>query len=111
MKKFLAIFISLPILLLWISFSKPEQGLPDINKGKVVVQLNYEWNKQNSYQWRQVSGVSYCFLSLDKFPELKDKMKVKTVPTIIILNNGREAKRVEGGLLMKITSAQSEIMQ
>jgi thioredoxin-like negative regulator of GroEL len=48
---------------------------------------------------------------LDKFPELKDKMKVKTVPTIIVLNNGQEVKRTEGGLMMKISNPQSEILQ
>ena len=96
---------------IWFAFATPEQGVPDINKGKVVVQLNYEWNKQNSYQWRPANSVNYYFLSLDKFPELKSKMKIKTVPTIIVLNNGQEIKRVEGGMMMKITSTQSEILQ
>jgi thiol-disulfide isomerase/thioredoxin len=110
MKAFL-IILALLSTAIWFGFKKPEQGVPDINKGKVVIQLNYDWNKQNSYQWKVVNGVSYYFLSLDKFPDLKAKMKIKTVPTIIVLNNGQEAKRVEGGLMMKITSAQSEIMK
>jgi hypothetical protein len=110
MKAFL-IISSLAVIGAWFGFSAPEQGVPDINKGKVVVQLNYEWNKQNSYYWKQVNGVNYYYLSLDKFPELKSKMKIKTVPTIIVLKNGQESKRVDGGMMMKITSAQSEIMQ
>ena len=110
MKAFL-IISSLAVIGAWFGFRTPEQGVPDINKGKVVVQLNYEWNKQNSYYWKQVNGVNYYYLSLDKFPDLKSKMKIKTVPTIIILNNGQESKRVEGGLMMKINNTQSEIIK
>lgn len=87
------------------------QPVPDITKGKVVVQLNYEWNKQNSYQWKPTNGITYFYLSLDKFPELKDKMKIKTVPTIIVLNNGIESKRFDGGLMMRIETTQTEILK
>ena len=87
------------------------QPVPDISKGKVVVQLNYEWNKQNSYQWKPTNGISYFYLSLDKFPELKAKMKIKTVPTIIVFNNGIESKRIDGGLMMRIETAQAEIIK
>jgi len=110
MKAFLAILL-LAAVGVWFAFAKPDQGAPDINKGKVVVQLNYDWNKQNSYQWKLVNGISYYFLSLDKFPELKTKMKIKTVPTIIVLNNGQEEKRVEGGLMMRIEAQQNEILK
>ena len=96
---------------IWFAFAKPDQGAPDINKGKVVVQLNYDWNKLNSYQWKTTSGVSYYYLSIDKFPDLKSKMKIKTVPTIIVLNNGQELKRVEGGLMMRIETQQTEILK
>jgi thiol-disulfide isomerase/thioredoxin len=110
MKNFLAI-VSLAVIGIWFGFKKPEQGVPNLNDGKTVVQINYEWNKANTYQWKTVNGVKYYFLSLDKFPELKDKMKVKTVPTIIVLNNGHEVKRLEGGLMMKISNPQSEIIK
>ena len=96
---------------IWFVFATPDQGAPNLNDGKTVVQINYDWNKVNTYQWKTVNGVKYYFLSLDKFPELKDKMNIKTVPTIIVLNNGQEIKRVEGGMMMKITSPQSEILQ
>jgi hypothetical protein len=110
MKEFL-IILALLSTAIWFGFKKPEQGVPNLNDGKTVVQINYDWNKVNTYQWKTVNGVKYYFLSLDKFPELKDKMKVKTVPTIIVLKNGQEVKRIEGGLMMKITSAQSEIIK
>tara|TARA_R110000868_G_C10343473_1_gene715495 strand:- start:92 stop:424 length:333 start_codon:yes stop_codon:yes gene_type:complete len=110
MKTFLVI-ISITFIGAWFGFKKPQQGVPNLSQGKTVVQINYDWNKVNTYQWKTVNGVKYYFLSLDKFPELKDKMKVKTVPTIIVLNNGQEVKRTEGGLMMKISNPQSEILQ
>jgi len=110
MKTFL-IIASLTFIGAWFGFKKPEQGVPNLSQGKTVVQLNYEWNKANTYQWKVVNGVNYYYLSLDKFSELKDKMKVKTVPTIIVLNNGHEIKRVEGGLMMKISNPQNEIIK
>jgi hypothetical protein len=110
MKAFLTISL-LVVAGIWFAFAKPEQGVPDINKGKVVVQLNYDWNKLNSYQWKTTSGVNYYYLSIDKFPDLKSKMKIKTVPTIIVLNNGQELKRIEGGLMMRIETQQNEILK
>jgi hypothetical protein len=109
MKTFLAIgFIA--AIGSWFGMTSVEQ-VPDITKGKVVVQLNYEWNKSNNYQWKPTTGITYFYLSLDKFPELKAKMKIKTVPTIIVLNNGIESKRIDGGLMMRIEKAQAEIIK
>jgi len=49
---------------------------------------------------------------LDKFPPyIKDQLKVKAVPTIILFNNGKEVKRVDGGMLMEIKVPQSEILK
>jgi hypothetical protein len=109
MKTFLTITL-IAAICSWFGMTSVEQ-VPDINKGKVVVQLNYEWNKANSYQWKPTTGISYYYLSLDKFPELKVKMKIKTVPTIIVLNNGQESKRFDGGLMMRIEKPQAEIIK
>lgn len=86
-------------------------GQPDISKGKVVVQFNYDWNKQNSYKWTPMPGVKYYYMSLDKFPELKTKMKITTVPTIIVFLEGKEIGRVDGGLNMSIITPQNQIVK
>lgn len=91
--------------------NKPNQ-VPDLAKGKAVVQLNYEWNKANTYKWVNTPGVKYYYLSLDKFPyEVKEQFKIKAVPTIIVLNNGKEVKRYDGGMMMQINVPQSEIIK
>lgn len=87
-------------------------SMPDLTKGKTVVQLNYEWNKENTYKWVNTPGVKYNYLSLDKFPpQVKDQLGVKAVPTIIVFNNGKEIKRYDGGMMMEIKVPQSEILK
>lgn len=93
------------------SVIKQEQQIPNLSVGKNFVQLNYEWNKVNTYPWKNTPGVKYYFLSLDKFPELKSKMKITSVPTIIVLENGKEIERFEGGMMMKINVPQTEIIK
>lgn len=85
---------------------------PDLSRGRHVVQLNYDWNKSNTYQWKPTAHANYWYMSLDKFPELKNKMKIKTVPTIIVIDNGREVKRYEAELAtMRIGVPQNEIIK
>lgn len=85
---------------------------PDLSRGRHVVQLNYDWNKSNTYRWTPTAHANYWYMSLDKFPELKTKMKIKTVPTIIVIENGREVKRYEAELAtMKISVSQNEIIK
>lgn len=85
---------------------------PDLSRGRHVVQLNYDWNKSNTYRWTPTAHANYWYMSLDKFPELKSKMKIKTVPTIIVIDNGREVKRYEAELsTMRINVPQLEIIK
>lgn len=85
---------------------------PDLSRGRHVVQLNYDWNKANTYQWKPTAHANYWYMSLDKFPELRTKMKIKTVPTIIVIDNGREIKRYEAQIsTMRINVPQLEIIK
>jgi thiol-disulfide isomerase/thioredoxin len=87
------------------------EPLPNLSIGKNIIQLNYEWNKVNTYSWKKTLGVKYYYLSVDKFPELKTKMRITSVPTIIVLEEGKEIKRFEGGMMMKINVPQTEIIK
>ena len=85
---------------------------PDLTRGKNVVQFNYDWNKNNTYKWSSTVNANYYYMSLDKFPEMKSKMKIKTVPTIIVIENGKEVKRYEANLsTMQISIPQAEIIK
>jgi hypothetical protein len=93
------------------AITEQPEPMPNLSVGKNIVQLNYEWNKPNTYLWRNTPGIKYYYISLDKFPELKSKMKITSVPTILVLENGREIKRFEGGMMMKVNVPQTEIIK
>jgi hypothetical protein len=115
MKTIASVLILALISLFFIKNSQPtpqSASMPDLTKGKTVVQLNYEWNKSKTYKWVNTPSVKYHYLSLDKFPpQVKDQLKVKAVPTIIVFNNGKEIKRFDGGMMMEIKVPQSEILK
>jgi thiol-disulfide isomerase/thioredoxin len=75
-----------------------------IYKGTTVIQLNSEWNKSNEYKWVETPKAKYYKIDLDKDPIYKEKLQVKSLPTLIIYKEGKEVKRYEGGLHMKITT-------
>lgn len=94
-----------------VSKKQQSEQMPNLSVGKNIVQLNYDWNKVNTYPWKNTPGVKYYYVSLDKFPELKAKMKITSVPTILVLENGKEIKRFEGGMMMKVSVPQTEIIK
>lgn len=77
-----------------------------IKAPKVVVQFNSEWNKNNEFIWKPTQGIEYFKVDLDKNPYYKQTMKINSLPTIIIYENGKEVRRYEGGLQMKILTSQ-----
>ena len=77
-----------------------------------LVQINSEWNKENEYKMPQMpKNIKYIYVDLDKNPKLKDYLKIKSLPTIIVYKQGKETKRWEAGLHMKITTPFFEILK
>lgn len=84
------------------SIQKPQTLEASINQATTVVQFNSEWNKSNEFRWVDIPGVRYYYLDLDKYPTYRDKMNITSLPTVLIFKQGKEVKRYEGGLMMKI---------
>lgn len=77
-----------------------------------LVQINSEWNKENEYKIPQMpKNIKYIYVDLDKNPKLKEYLKIKSLPTIIVYKQGKETKRWEAGLHMKITAPFVEILK
>lgn len=76
-----------------------------------VFQFNSGWNAANKYQWVETPKAKYFEVDLEKDPASKTKYSIKSVPTIIIFKDGKEFKRYEGGLQMKITTPIQEIQK
>ena len=76
-------------------------------KGIVCVQYNADWNAQNRYP--DIPGVKNYYVDISRDPSQKDRMKIKTIPTLVFFKDGKEFKRVDGGLMFKITAPVQQI--
>lgn len=77
--------------------------------GNAAVQFNSTWNKKNEYRWVPIRGMRYMEVDIDKFPQYRHKYRLKSLPTIILYNNGKEVKRFEADIMMKLNIKPNEI--
>jgi|TARA_R100000081_G_C4769279_1_gene144575 hypothetical protein len=81
-------------------------------KGLAVVQYNADFNKNNSVKNLQRLSDARIFNAwIDKQPELKTENRIKSVPTIILYNDGEEVRRWEAGIMMKLDITHHEIQE
>ena len=81
-------------------------------KGLAVVQYNADFNKTNSVKNLQRLSDARIFNAwIDKQPELKTENRIKSVPTIILYNDGEEVRRWEAGIMMKLDITHHEIQE
>jgi len=72
-------------------------------EGKVVIEFNASFNDANKYtSLNQLSGARLYRMDIEKNPALRDKYKIKSVPTIILFEDGVEQWRWSAGIDMKI---------
>lgn len=109
--------LTILFLALGLSFTQPTPQIitPNnlqqlVSHGKCVLQINADWNKLNEFKWVLNPRAKYFYLGMDKYPELKNKMNIKSLPTIIIYENGKEVNRIDGGVLFKINQTQAQIL-
>lgn len=75
-----------------------------------VVHINAEFNKSNDwYGLEALDGVKVYNGYLETNPAMKESYNVTKVPTLILYVDGKELKRWEGGLDMKLHVTTSEV--
>ena len=83
--------------------------------GQITVRyFNAEWNKANSVEWCHTDkkGLDDCkvkYIDIGDNPDLQKKYKVVVVPTIIVLNGGKEVKRYQADLSFKIAATKDDV--
>ena len=86
-------------LLLIVPFAVAEKQ----PEGKSVIEFNAEFNTSNGYKdLGRVSGARLYRIDIESKPALRDKYKIKSVPTIIYFYDGEERYRWEAGIDMKL---------
>lgn len=110
MKSFLYIGISAIVsLFVWASTGS-SQPHPNLKKGTWVLQLNASFNKHNDYNFKPSRGINYLYFDLDHNNKLKKTYRVKTLPVILVMKNGKVVKRWDADMSFKLNVTQQEIL-
>jgi len=103
-------------LILAVLFLLPSQTFSNKNKisvkGIVLVHYNAEFNSSNNFS--DISRVKDCKIYeawIDQDPKLKESEGIRSVPTVILYNNGKEIKRWEAGLSLNLDIHYSELQK
>ena len=79
-------------------------------EGKSIIEFNAGFNTKNgSKDLGKVSGAKLYRVDIEAKPSLKEKYKIKSVPTIIYFVDGQERYRWSAGIDMKLHMHFSEI--
>tara|TARA_Y100001938_G_C7962594_1_gene365096 strand:- start:356 stop:712 length:357 start_codon:yes stop_codon:yes gene_type:complete len=99
--------------LMFVSVNADNLAMPKSwKRGITVVQYNAGFNKSNSIEnLTKLADAKVYDAWIDQDPEMKETGRIKSVPTIIIYNNGKEVRRWEAGLMMKLDISYHEIQK
>lgn len=76
-----------------------------------VIHFNSEWNSDNSFNIKELNDCEKSDVVICDSPELKDKHKILSVPTVIIFDNGNEIARFEANIMMQLEATRKEIQK
>ena len=74
-----------------------------IQKGVVVIEFNAPFNRDNSFHnWYKLENCEYYRVCIDGAPQLKEKYKIRAVPTIIMFNNGVKEEIYKANIMLQL---------
>ncbi len=76
-----------------------------------VIQFNSSWNSDNNFDITVLKDCEIDSVIICNEPELKDEHKIKSVPTVIIFDEGDEVIRFEANIMMQIEATRKEIQK
>jgi len=89
------LIVSFLMLSFTVSDKQPE--------GKSVIEFNAGFNKDNGYRdLSRVAGAKLYRIDIEAKPALREKYKIKSLPTVIYFYDGEERYRWEAGIDMKL---------
>ena len=81
-----------------------------INTGVVIVEFNAKFAEPFGY-WDELEDCKYYRVDIEKYPELKDRFKIRTVPTIILFHNGVKDKTWRANIMLELDVTAEEIQE
>lgn len=79
-----------------------------INTGVVVVEFVASFAEPFG-DWQKIEDGEYYRVDIEKSPELKKKYRVRTVPTIIVFNNGSKELTYKANIMFELEVTADEI--
>ena len=73
-----------------------------INEDIVVIEFYAEWNKDNCVDLKEFKDVASYMVNIEECPNLVEKYKVLSVPTIIVFNNKEVVERYDAALTFQL---------
>lgn len=79
-----------------------------INTGIVVVEFVASFVEPFE-DWADIKDGEYYRVDIEKYPELKKKYKVRSIPTIIVFNNGSSELTYKANIMLELDVTANEI--
>ena len=76
-----------------------------------VIQFNSSWNSDNNFDITVLKDCEIDSVIICNEPELKDEHKIKSVPTVIIFDDGEEVVRFEGNIMLELDANKKDIQK
>ena len=76
-----------------------------------VVHFNSEWNADNNFDITVLKECDIDSVIICHNEELKEKHNIKSVPTIIVFDQGVEIARFEGNIMMELQATRKDIQK
>jgi len=79
-----------------------------INTGIVIVEFVASFVEPFS-EWESIEDGTYYRVDIEKYPDLKKKYKVRSIPTILVFNNGSKELTYRANIMLELDVTAEEI--
>ena len=76
-----------------------------------VIHFNSEWNESNNFDISVLKDCDIDSVVICNSPDLKDKHKIKAVPTVIVFDEDEEVVRFEANIMMELEATKKDIQK
>ena len=81
-----------------------------INTGVVVVEFVASFATPYK-DWNKITDCKYYRVNIENYPSLKDKYKVRSLPTVILFSNGNKEDMWRGNIMLELELDPEELQE
>jgi thiol-disulfide isomerase/thioredoxin len=79
-----------------------------INTGIIIVEFVASFAEPFS-EWESIEDGTYYRVDIEKYPDLKKKYKIRSIPTILVFNNGSKELTYRANIMLELDVTAEEI--